>query len=128
MKCPKKEEELGPGIVLALHHKVKNLKSFLTKRVVIKTRKSQRKALNSLVTNSVRSSEGVKRRVLLHEEEDLIFELRRTRPTKVVGTEKEEDSMKHDDELFIFSLIIWFGLVIADDFVMTFLFCFLIWG
>jgi len=73
-------------MVLALYNKVKILKSLLTKRVVITRRKSQRKALNSLVAKSLRSSEGVTRSVLLlHEEEDLILELRRRRPIKVFG-------------------------------------------
>lgn len=98
-------------MVLALYNKVKILKSLLTKRVVITRRKSQRKALNSLVANSLKSSEGVKRSVLLlHEEEDLILELRRRRPIKVFGTENEDESVKHGDEFisFIFSLIIRF--------------------
>jgi len=99
-------------MVLALYNKVKILKSLLTKRVVITRRKSQRKALNSLVAKSLKSSEGVKRSVLLlHEEEDLILELRRRRPIKVFGTENEDESVKHGDEFisFIFSLIISFG-------------------
>lgn len=98
-------------MVLALYNKVKILRSLLSKRVVITRRKSQRKALNSLVAKSLKSSEGVKRSVLLlHEEEDLILELRRRRPIKVFGTENEDESVKHGDEFisFIFSLIIRF--------------------
>lgn len=89
-------------MVLALYKKVKTLKSLVSKKEVITRRKSHRKALNSLAAKSVRSWERVKRRVLLlQEDEDLILELRRTIPRKVFGAEKEEESVKQDEESFI---------------------------
>lgn len=39
--------------------------------------------------------------LLLQEDEDLILELRRTIPRKVFGAEKEEESVKQDEESFI---------------------------
>lgn len=89
-------------MVLALYKKVKTLKSLVSKKEVITRRKSHRNALSSLAAKSLRSWERVKRRVLLlQEDEDLILELRRTIPIKVFGAEKEEESVKHDEESFI---------------------------
>jgi len=57
LQPPKKEEEGGPGMVLALRHNPKRLKSLLSKRVVTTTRESHRNALSSRVAKSLRSSE-----------------------------------------------------------------------
>lgn len=57
LQPPKKEEEGGPGMVLALRHIPNRLKSLLSKRVVTTTRDSHKNALSSRVAKSLRSSE-----------------------------------------------------------------------
>lgn len=59
---------------LALCHKLKRLKSFLSKRAVITMRESHKNALNSLVAKSLRSSEEVWRWVLLHDDVDMVLD------------------------------------------------------
>jgi len=58
LQLPKKEEEGGPGMVLALCHIPNRLKSLLSKRVVTTTRDSHKNALSSRVAKSLRISEN----------------------------------------------------------------------
>lgn len=97
LQCPKKEGEGGPGMVLALCHSLKRLKSLLSKRVVTATRHSHRNALNSLVAKSLRSSEGV-----WTQEEDLPREWRKWRtPNTEVGREELAAAAAHAMMSFI---------------------------